>query len=82
MTQNIHGDELANDLQRMIDESLIEAGMDAMITGNTLKVKPFKPILMEKLVIYIVRRDHLVHEAGVKVGKKIANGDLEPEEEQ
>lgn len=37
--------------------------------------------LLQRLSIYIVRRDHLVKDAGVELGKELAEGNLEPEEE-
>lgn len=70
MSDSIHGDTLAKDLNEIVVGALPE-----------LSVEQYKK-LMEPLVIYVVRRDHLVHDAGIETGKQIANGDLEPEEEQ
>lgn len=80
MSQSIHGDDLPADLIKIIAESAIGNILpnEAGIKIADIDVTKF----MESLVIYIVRRDHLVHDAGIEVGKQIANGDLEPEEEQ
>lgn len=64
MSQEAHvdADKLPEDLRKIIEESR-NMGFD--IDDN---------VLLEKLVIYIVHRDHKVFEHGIKQGKESANG--------
>lgn len=74
-TPSIHGDTLAADLSKMIDDSIIARGKNSGLPAID------KPKLMESLVMYIVRRDHKIHDAGIETGRALEKGDLEPEEE-
>lgn len=78
-------------LIKLIKEGLKEGGERSGEYESTkpLKVAEIMEIvhtaqtvaIMERLTPYIVRREHLAHDAGIEIGKKIALGDIEPEEE-
>lgn len=59
-----YSDNLAEDLERIIDESISD---DALDFGQ---IDP--KVLMEKLTIYLVDRDHKILQRGIELGQQKA----------
>lgn len=55
-------DDLSKDILKMMDDALNEA--DGIVTGEN----GFEDSFMQKLCIYIVRRDHKIHNHAYKLG--------------
>jgi hypothetical protein len=77
MSDDIHGDNLANDIIKIV----LDSGRNplAKITQGFIEIQP--EYLLENLTMYIVKRDHRVWQAGYDVGYGKGTGNLEPEEE-
>jgi hypothetical protein len=63
-----HADDLPRDLHEIIEASVTVVMSE---DGAVQSLNVDKELLTIKLIMYIVGRDHMIHEHGIRIGKGI-----------